>query len=41
MSDSRQDRATMATEVATTVVRLDAMEVAVEVTTDSIPPMSF
>ena len=41
MSDSRQDRTAMATEVATTVVRLDAMEVAVEVTTDSIPPMSF
>ena len=41
MSDSRQDSATMATAVATPVVRLAAMEVAVEVTTDSMPPMSF
>src|SRR5450755_3726878 len=41
MSDSRQDRATMATAVATAVVRLAAMEVAVEVTTDSMPPMSL
>ena len=41
MSDSRQDRATMATAVATAVVRLAAIEVAVEVTTDSMPPMSF
>jgi hypothetical protein len=41
MSDSRQDRATIATAVATTVVRLAAREVAVEVTTDSMPPMSF
>ena len=39
--DSRHDRATMATAVATAVVRLEAMEVAVEVTTDSIPPMSL
>src|ERR1035441_1418665 len=38
---SRQDRATMATGVAIAVVRLAAMEVAVEVTTDSIPPMSL
>ena len=41
MSDSRQDKATMATAVPTAVVRLEAMEVAVEVTTDSIPPMSL
>ena len=34
ISDSRQDSATMATAVATAVVRLEAMEVAVEVTTD-------
>jgi hypothetical protein len=39
--DSCQDRATMATAVATAVVRLAAMEVAVEVTTDSMPPMSL
>src|ERR1017187_8422377 len=38
---SRQDKTAMATEVATAVVRLAAMEVAVEVTTDSIPPMSL
>ena len=31
----------MATAVATAVVRLAAMDVAVEVTTDSIPPMSL
>ena len=31
----------MATAVATAVVRLAAIEVAVEVTTDSMPPMSF
>jgi hypothetical protein len=31
----------MATIVAIAVVRLDAMEVAVEVTTDSMPPMSL
>ena len=41
MSDSRQDRATIATAVATAVVRLAAMDVAVEVTTASIPPMSL
>src|SRR5580658_3799490 len=41
MSDSRQDRATMAMAVATAVVRFEAMEVAVEVTTASMPPMSF
>src|SRR3984957_15165081 len=41
MRDSRQDRATIATEVATAVVRFDAIEVAVEVTTDSMPPMSL
>ena len=39
--ESRHDRATMATAVATAVVRLEAMEVAVEVTTDSMPPMSL
>ena len=31
----------MATAVATAVVRFDAMDVAVEVTTDSMPPMSL
>ena len=41
MRDSRHDSATMATAVATAVVRLAAMEVAVEVTTDSMPPMSL
>ena len=41
MSDSRHERATMATAEATTVVRLEAMEVAVDVTTDSMPPMSL
>src|SRR2546422_9728588 len=41
MRESCQDRATIATEVATAVVRLAAMEVAVEVTTDSMPPMSL
>ena len=39
--DSRQDSATMATAVPTAVVRFEAMEVAVEVTTDSMPPMSL
>src|SRR6478735_3781956 len=39
--ESRQDSATMATAVATAVVRFEAMEVAVDVTTDSMPPMSF
>ena len=41
MRESCQDRATIATAVATAVVRLAAMEVAVEVTTDSMPPMSL
>jgi hypothetical protein len=41
MRDSRHDSATMATALATTVVRLAAMDVAVEVTTDSMPPMSL
>ncbi len=41
MSESRQDSATMATAVATAVVRFEATEVAVEVTTDSMPPMSL
>ncbi len=31
----------MATAVATVVVRFDAIDVAVEVTTASMPPMSF
>ena len=31
----------MATAVATAVVRLEAIEVAVEVTTDCMPPMSL
>jgi hypothetical protein len=41
MSASCQDSATMATAVAVTVVRLLAIDVAVEVTTDCMPPMSF
>ncbi len=41
MRESFQDKTAMATDVATAVVRLAAMDVAVEVTTDSIPPMSF
>src|SRR5258706_1277550 len=41
MRESCQDRATMATAVATAVVRFAAMDVAVEVTTDSMPPMSL
>src|ERR1039458_1545073 len=41
MSESCQDSATMATAVATAVVRLEATDVAVEVTTDSMPPMSL
>src|ERR1035438_3958878 len=41
MRESFQDKTAMATAVATAVVRLEAMEVAVEVTTDSMPPMSF
>src|ERR1035438_8747960 len=41
MRESFQDKTAMATAVATAVVRLEAMEGAVEVTTDSIPPMSF
>ena len=41
MRESFGDSATMATAVAIAVVRLAAMEVAVEVTTASIPPMSF
>ena len=40
-SDSRQLKATMAIAVPTAVVRLDAIEVAVDVTTDCIPPMSW
>ena len=36
-----RDSAAMATEVATAVVRLAAIEVAVEVTTASMPPMSL
>src|ERR1019366_2682844 len=41
INDSRHDNATIATDVATAVVRLAAIDVAVEVTTDSIPPMSL
>src|ERR1700722_8188491 len=41
MSDRRQDSATMAAEVATAVVRFEAIDVAVDVTTDSMPPMSL
>ncbi len=41
ISESCGDKATMATAVAIAVVRLAAMEVAVEVTTDSMPPMSL
>src|SRR5487761_691702 len=41
MRESRQDSAAIATAVAIAVVRLEAMEVAVEVTTDSMPPMSL
>jgi hypothetical protein len=40
-SDSRHDSATMATIVPTTVVALDARDVAVEVTTDCMPEMSW
>ena len=40
-SASCQDSATMATAVATTVVRLAAIDVAVEVTTVCMPPMSL
>ncbi len=38
---SRQSRAIMATTVATTEVRLETREVAVEVTVACIPPMSL
>ena len=38
---SRQSRSTIATIVASTVVTFESTEVAVEVTTVSIPPMSF
>ena len=38
---SRQESATIATAVATVVVRFEAIEVAVEVTTDCMPPMSL
>jgi hypothetical protein len=41
MRVSRHDSATMATAVAIAVVRLAAMDVAVEVTTASMPPMSL
>ena len=41
ISDSCQDSAIIATDVATVVVRFEAIEVAVEVTTDSMPPMSL
>ena len=38
---SRQSRASIATIVATTVVRLETSEVAVEVTVACMPPMSL
>lgn len=38
---SRQSSAIMATTEASTVVRLETREVAVEVTVDCIPPMSL
>ncbi len=38
---SRQSRASMATTVAMTAVRLETSEVAVEVTVACIPPMSL
>jgi hypothetical protein len=41
ISESCQDSAAMATAVATAVVRLDATDVAVEVTTVCMPPMSL
>ena len=41
ISESRQDSATIATAVATVVVRLAAIEVAVLVTTDCRPPTSL
>ena len=41
MRESRHDKAAMATAVAIAVVKLAAIEVAVEVTTDSMPPMSL
>ena len=41
ISASRHDRATIATAVATVVVRFEAIDVAVEVTTDCMPPMSL
>jgi hypothetical protein len=41
ISESCHDSATMATAVATAVVRFEATEVAVEVTTDCMPPMSL
>ncbi len=41
MSASRQERTAIATAVATVVVRLEAIEVAVEVTTFCMPPMSL
>ena len=40
-SESCQDSATIATSVATAVVRFEATDVAVEVTTDCMPPMSL
>ena len=41
ISERRQESATIAIEVATAVVRLAAIEAAVEVTTASMPPMSL
>ena len=40
-SASRQSRANIATTVARTVVTLETIDVAVEVTTVCTPPMSF
>ncbi len=41
ISASRHDSATIATAVATVVVRFEAIDVAVDVTTDCMPPMSL
>ena len=40
-NDNRQDSAAIAATVATEVVRLEAIDVAVDVTTDCMPPMSL
>ena len=41
ISESRHDKATIAAAVATVVVRLEAIDVAVDVTTVCMPPMSL